>query len=294
MFFSDPRFSCSYFDSRKDRFDNYQEEGLTKQEAKEMIGEWHRYSIVHGLVGMGSNRIAVGMFHAGVHTITSVFEIGMGVVDPRTESYQRMQVQLTKHEQAMGSDSGISVSGQRLFVFVHACIPSPLPLCAQRLPSCWHRFSREWEECLLPHASVRRYRFFFRLAAVVVRIESWRRVSRNDGLRLLVCAQLLWWLMGDASRRLGGKNGLENMRRGRGNQNKNLVSDEEEFIAADAFLIESSHLRCGSKGGVSIRGAWGCMGHTCVQQGRLAGRARRARGRAHPDCPHGDRGRLRG
>ena len=106
------------------------------------------------------------------------------------------------------------------------------------------RFSREWEACLLPHPAVRRYRVLFRLAAVVVRIESWRHVSRNNGLRLFVYAFTLWWLIGDVSRRVGGKEGLAALRTGRGNQHKNLAADDQDFIDADAFEIDKSHLRC--------------------------------------------------
>ena len=59
---------------------------------------------------------------------------------------------------------------------------------------------------------------------------------------MVYCA-VLWWLIGEASQLLGGEAGFRRMREGAANRNKNAISDFGEFVAADAFTIETSHLR---------------------------------------------------
>ena len=127
-------------DSRRERILRYKEEGLTKADAEQIIGGWNDYSVTHGMAGMTENRVAMPMFHAGVHMVSKLFEIGMPLVAVDSDSYRWMQIELHKHEQAMSSDAGISVSGQRLFLFVQACgaTTSPPPPFARKgaHPAC--------------------------------------------------------------------------------------------------------------------------------------------------------------
>ena len=105
---------------------------MTKKDAKQYIGEWKANTVGHELAGMGGNMIGVPRFHAGVHLIIMLFHMFTSVVDNKSDSYRYMIAQLRKHDQAMTSDKGIAVSGQRMFHFVHGC---GLPLFARHLGS---------------------------------------------------------------------------------------------------------------------------------------------------------------